>query len=50
MKPYILFLFFPYIVMMQGAICLAQDALDHQAKSFDLNAIQILTDKCRESL
>ncbi len=42
MKPYVLFLLVPYIVMMQGAICLAQDALDHQAKSFDLNTIQIL--------
>jgi len=27
---------------MQGAMCLAQDARDHQAKSFDLNSIQIL--------
>ena len=42
MKQYILFLFLPYIVIMQGAICLAQDARDHQAKSFDLNSIQTL--------
>lgn len=42
MKPYILFIFLPYIVIMQGTICLAQDARDHQTKSFNLNTIQIL--------